>query len=375
MIVSKDTIIAQLKDDLRKLKAENDSLYKQNNTMHTDINKIERYKKVLGAEQDVLNKAIEMLKDTSINLKYELSELQKNYEIALKQLQDSNAKNKSLLSSLEKLSTINENLKDSINNEKVIASIAKAELNSYDHRIKLLNDKCNRFEEHNKVLISDVVKGNEKYKELQVMFDLLTAASNSCSDTLTHAKTQHTLLVTANNEINIMKDNEINMLTEKVEMLQSLIDNKSYSNSNTNSNTTDEELKLPTNDTVTIGKTDDHPIVADSNIQLTSKKVTFLNKFIADDSPIKRNRNDYLINDDNNDQRNNIDKLSPSTSATATTIMTTSSCPLCFEDAYGLMTSCRNCSQKYHSNCAKKLKHFSKHFLCELCHNDDVDNK
>jgi len=331
--------------------------------------------------------------------------LQTNHDLALKKLHQSNDDNKRLSKELQDIILLNGKLKESITNEKLITMITKSEQSLHNQQLISLRNTCQRLHNSNNDLIDEKKNLYVLNEGLKEALQEVRKACHASIETLSQAKIHHTNLVTSQNEITQKKDIEISNLMDKVTELQIIInsksdnkidsksDNKSDSKSDDKSDKSDNkisdlgveiglesEVLINTTDNTNGYKLDGHeskPI--DTNrpdssksdahyietppskiLQVpSSKKVTFLNTIsntndISSSSTNKRKSYEISKKDDNNNDDNTKKVLL---------------CPLCYDHPYGLMTTCKQCTQQYHSSCAKKLAHYSKvAFICDSCH-------
>ena len=385
-MAAKDTTLIQLKDELKQAKIENEALAKINQSIQSDIIKNERYKKVNTVEQELLHKTVELLKETSLSLKQELAKLQSTHDIALKKLHQSNDDNTRLSKALQDLTLQNSKLKESMANEKLITIMTKAEQSTHNQQLSMLRSTCQRLHDSNAKLLEEK---NTLYTLNQGLEEAVVELRKVCRatvETLSQAKIHHTNLVNSQNEITQKKDNEISNLMEKVLMLQMLVDSRSDSKisdigvelgldldvlidtDNAVDYKLDEHESNPVNTNRPNSKADAHNIeTPPSKIsQPPSKKVTFLNTL--------SNTNDIIDTSNSNKRKSHeistkgqdyIDNNNDNTK--------TSLCPSCYEHPYGLMTTCKQCTQQFHSSCAKKLSHYSKTaFICDSCYEQSL---
>ena len=136
-----------------------------------------------------------MLKETSLNLKNELIKLQSSHDLALKKLRQSNSENTSLSKSLQEVTITNERIKQSMANEKLIASIAKADLSTHNQQIEIVRSKFQSLESKITKLnaeLSSNIGLKDSYKK---QIDEERKVNKACEETLNNAKLQHTNLV------------------------------------------------------------------------------------------------------------------------------------------------------------------------------------
>jgi len=335
-----------------------------------------------------------MLKETSLNLKNELIKLQSSHDLAVKKLRQSNSENTSLSKSLQEVTITNERIKQSMANEKLIASIAKADLSTHNQQIEIVRSKFQSLEAKIAKLNAELSINIGLKDSFKKQIDEEKKVNKACEETLTNAKLQHTNLVKAQNEIMSKKDKEMEILMEKVVSLQALVDSKSNSKMSSDIGV---ELGLELDVLLNNDFDDDNNaldehklnpginnrIKTDTNINTPpppkispppGKKVTFLNTIDT------TNDTDTFSNTSNNNtstKRKARDiSMKPQDYLESNDDTNKVICPSCCDHAYGFMTTCKSCRQQYHSSCAKKLPNYSKSaFICELCHHENSSNE